>query len=265
MTPSIRLICPWEAHHRKRTEAPRHLLLRGPSPDLPTQKYRSMSEIIANTAPGVALTCAPYDDSDDDDTDDYSGVKCEECRSGECGGEMLLCDKCDRGFHIFCLRPIIVRVPTGPWFCPSCSSQKTSRVLRLSQTKIIDFFRIQKPDNPVENFSIDARKRRRRSGQLVISKKKRRLLPFVPSVEPERRLEQMRSLAVGLKALKMQFYDDLTYVPGMAPRSANAAKLEKGGMQVLSKEDTQTLEQCKAMYKRGEGPPLLVTFDPFEG
>ncbi|XP_031503697.1 probable Histone-lysine N-methyltransferase ATXR5 isoform X2 [Nymphaea colorata] len=128
----------------------------------------------------------------------------------------------------------MIRVPTGPWFCPSCSSQKTSRVLRLSQTKRINFFRIQKPDNQVEKFSIvDARKRRRRSGQLVTSKKKRRLLPFVSSVEPERRLEQMHSLAVGLKALKMQFYDDLTYVPGMAPRSANATKLEKGGMQTM--------------------------------
>ncbi|CAN6439031.1 unnamed protein product [Victoria cruziana] len=262
MTPSIRMICPYDALHRKRTEAPRHLILRGPSPDHPTQKYRSLSEIIASTA-HVAFAAAACDDSDDDG--DYSDVHCEECRSGEGGGEMLLCDKCDRGFHIFCLRPIIVRVPTGPWFCPSCSNRKPSRVSRLSQTKIIDFFRIQKQESPTEKFPIDLRKRRRRSGQLVVSKKRRRLLPFVPSAEMDKRLEQMRSLAVALKALKMRFSDSLTYVPGMAPRSANAAKMEKGGMQVLSREDTQTLEQCKAMYKRGEGPPLLVTFDRFEG
>lgn len=67
----------------------------------------------------------------------------------------------------------------------------------------------------------------------MVSKKRRRLLPFVPSAEMDKRLEQMRSLAVALKALKMRFSDSLTYVPGMAPRSANAAKMEKGGMQVL--------------------------------
>jgi hypothetical protein len=56
--------------------------------------------------------------------DDYSGVYCEECGSGESPGELLLCDKCDKGFHLFCLRPILVSVPKGSWFCPSCSKQK---------------------------------------------------------------------------------------------------------------------------------------------
>lgn len=34
---------------------------------------------------------------------------------------------------------------------------------------------------------------------------------------------------------------------------------------VLSKEDTETLEYCSAMLKRGECPPLLVIFDSCEG
>lgn len=36
-------------------------------------------------------------------------------------------------------------------------------------------------------------------------------------------------------------------------------------MQVLSKEDLETLELCRAMYRRGECPPLVVVFDPLEG
>lgn len=75
----------------------------------------------------------------------------------------------------------------------------------------------------------------------------------------------MGSLATALTTLQMEFSDDLTYVPGMASRSANQAEFEEGGMQVLSKEDTETLELCRAMSRRGECPPLLVVFDSCEG
>ncbi|KAJ6366336.1 hypothetical protein OIU77_002839 [Salix suchowensis] len=75
----------------------------------------------------------------------------------------------------------------------------------------------------------------------------------------------MGTLASALTALQMEFSDDLTYLPGMAPQLANQAKFEQGGMQVLSKEDIETLEQCRAMCKRGECPPLLVVFDSCEG
>lgn len=54
----------------------------------------------------------------------YGDSCCEECGSAEHAAELLLCDQCDRGFHLFCLRPILVSVPKGSWFCPHCSNQK---------------------------------------------------------------------------------------------------------------------------------------------
>lgn len=69
---------------------------------------------------------------------------------------------------------------------------------------------------------------------MVLSKKKRKLLPFNPTEDPERRLEQMASLATALLASCTEFSDELTYRPGMAPRSANCAALEIGGMQVVN-------------------------------
>lgn len=112
---------------------------------------------------------------------------------------------------------------------------------------------------------------------------------MVPSEDPEQRFAQMGTLASALTALGIKYSDDLTYVPGMAPRSANRSKFEIGGMQVqdktifqlifnnslsyififfvqvLAKEDLETLELCRAMYRRGECPPLVVVFDPLEG
>ncbi|CAN0854252.1 Histone-lysine N-methyltransferase ATXR6 [Linum grandiflorum] len=208
-------------------------------------------------------------DSSDEEYDAGDDVCCEECGSGDFPAKLLLCDGCDSGYHIFCLRPILVAVPKGSWFCPSCSSKQQRKLnpFPLVQTKIIDFFRIQRAPEPAQSqLSQDCQKKRKRSGgSLVMSKKKRKMLPFSPSEDPEKRLEQMRSLATALIASGTQFRDELCYQPGMAPRSANRASFEKGGMQVLSKEDTETLNLCKRMMDRGECPPLMVVFDPLEG
>ena len=36
-------------------------------------------------------------------------------------------------------------------------------------------------------------------------------------------------------------------------------------LQVLPKEDIETLNLCTSMMDRGECPPLMVVFDPHEG
>ncbi|KAL5961103.1 Zinc finger protein neuro-d4 [Taenia solium] len=34
--------------------------------------------------------------------------------------EMLFCDDCDRGYHMFCLSPPLSQPPEGPWSCCLC-------------------------------------------------------------------------------------------------------------------------------------------------
>uniref|UniRef100_A0A0E0JU18 [histone H3]-lysine(27) N-methyltransferase n=2 Tax=Oryza punctata TaxID=4537 RepID=A0A0E0JU18_ORYPU len=195
-------------------------------------------------------------------------MRCDVCGSGERDEELLLCDGCDRGRHIFCLRPIAARVPAGPWFCPACAPRsKPVKRFPMTQTKIVDFFRIQKgaEDAEVEKCGLfqDVKKRRKRS--LVMHKKRRRILPYVPTEDKVQRLKQMASLATAMTSSKMKFSNELTYIPGMAGRSSNQARLEEGGMQILPKEDKETIELCRTMQKRGECPPLLVVFDSREG
>lgn len=47
-------------------------------------------------------------------------VRCRICRRK--GGDefMLLCDGCDHGYHMYCLRPPLADVPEGDWFCYDC-------------------------------------------------------------------------------------------------------------------------------------------------
>ncbi|KAH8118631.1 PLU-1-like protein-domain-containing protein [Phellopilus nigrolimitatus] len=45
---------------------------------------------------------------------------CEICHKKNRGSEMLLCDGCDCGFHMFCLVPPLNTIPKGQWFCHTC-------------------------------------------------------------------------------------------------------------------------------------------------
>lgn len=48
---------------------------------------------------------------------------CQVCKKGDNDECLLLCDGCDRGCHMYCLRPKLTQVPEGDWFCPNCVSQ----------------------------------------------------------------------------------------------------------------------------------------------
>ena len=50
---------------------------------------------------------------------------------------MLLCDGCDRGFHMYCLKPPLKTVPSGDWFCTNCKPKETKRTNRIKKrTKV---------------------------------------------------------------------------------------------------------------------------------
>lgn len=45
---------------------------------------------------------------------------CEQCKSGLHGEVMLLCDRCDKGWHLYCLSPPLEKIPSGNWYCLEC-------------------------------------------------------------------------------------------------------------------------------------------------
>ena len=49
-------------------------------------------------------------------------LACSVCDSPSMADPMLLCDRCDRGYHLHCLDPPLERVPLGHWCCPQCSA-----------------------------------------------------------------------------------------------------------------------------------------------
>ena len=48
-------------------------------------------------------------------------IVCEMCHSGENEETLLLCDWCDRGWHIECIG--LASLPVDEWLCTSCSPE----------------------------------------------------------------------------------------------------------------------------------------------
>ncbi|BHF66050.1 Tyrosine-protein kinase baz1b [Sparganum proliferum] len=47
-------------------------------------------------------------------------ARCRICRRKKDDEKLLLCDGCNQGFHLYCLRPPLKSIPRGDWFCISC-------------------------------------------------------------------------------------------------------------------------------------------------
>ncbi|XP_057315338.1 bromodomain adjacent to zinc finger domain protein 1A-like isoform X2 [Hydractinia symbiolongicarpus] len=62
-------------------------------------------------------------------------TRCRMCRRKGNEEEMLLCDGCDRGFHMGCLKPPLKAVPKGDWFCHDCRPIHIQRRSRKHSTK----------------------------------------------------------------------------------------------------------------------------------
>ena len=53
----------------------------------------------------------------------HADLPCSVCRSPETANEMLLCDGCDKAFHLSCLKPPLEVVPEEEvWLCPRCKA-----------------------------------------------------------------------------------------------------------------------------------------------
>lgn len=59
-------------------------------------------------------------DADDDST------PCEVCRNTDREDTMLLCDGCNRGYHMSCLTPPLTEIPQNSWYCDYCFASENS-------------------------------------------------------------------------------------------------------------------------------------------
>lgn len=56
---------------------------------------------------------------------EFDYTNCEICNSADREESMLLCDGCDKGYHMGCLDPPLTEIPEGSWYCDNCFSSES--------------------------------------------------------------------------------------------------------------------------------------------
>merc|ERR1711872_63137 len=100
---------------------------------------------------------------------------CKKCGHGDHPEWILLCDECDAGWHASCLRPALMVIPEGDWFCPDCSHKS---LLSSLEERLVEFEVILK--------KADAEKRRKERLDFV-NKSLNKALPTTPIKKPEKK------------------------------------------------------------------------------
>lgn len=81
----------------------------------------------------------------------FNTLLCDVCGKGEDEDSIIICDKCNRGFHLYCLKPILPSVPSGEWLCDTCRENRKRMYYRNlaryqeNQSLIVDFFKLERP------------------------------------------------------------------------------------------------------------------------
>lgn len=82
---------------------------------------------------------------------------CYECSDIANEDQILFCDACDRGYHMYCAKPKLKKKPKGDWFCPICvetrkkeSSKKSSSTTDANSEKTTE----NDPRDTKENNSV---------------------------------------------------------------------------------------------------------------
>jgi hypothetical protein len=75
------------------------------------------------SAKTVAKRRGQMTENNDEDLQSPSSACCV-CSKTDRPESLLLCDDCDDAYHLECLKPILLAVPDGDWYCPLCEHKR---------------------------------------------------------------------------------------------------------------------------------------------
>lgn len=228
--------------------------------------------------------------------DPFKILICDICKSGKDENRILICDKCYRGYHTYCVRPVIVNIPSEQWLCSRCTEGACEKAtfeagaeeLMREPRKISSFlsFPFKDPSQfcymykeSLDIFSpttdkakkllslgpLSDRKPTKKLGMLYVSHTKNRYLWHLPVPLSMPKLF-CRSLATMVAAMKYcgmeQYSEHLVYESeNGVTESMNDANLNLGKIEALSKLNLDIFSRYKENLKSGVYPPIQIVND----
>ncbi|XP_075149115.1 uncharacterized protein LOC142223163 isoform X2 [Haematobia irritans] len=98
---------------------------------------------------------------------------CQKCNKSDHPEWILLCDKCDKGYHCSCLSPVLFYIPEGDWYCPPCQQEELIKALE-SQLNEFDHMVERKKKEQEEEVRLAEEAKAREEEEKRNQKKSRR-------------------------------------------------------------------------------------------
>jgi len=212
--------------------------------------------------------------------DPFGNTRCEICDMDKDDSRMLICDSCNLGYHMYCVRPVIVNIPNGDWLCSNCSDNEvfnfSDMAMKLKQDGSVANF-LCLPFSDVGQFHIE-NKHALDSVSKIQKVKKQNSQPTVllgslffdysvhrnhwrlpmPLKNMEMYVESLTSFVTAMKYCGMTSYsDDLVYSNIL--ESMNDFSLDV--VQPMSQRNLKVFLDFKENTKNGAFPPIAVTHD----
>lgn len=92
-------------------------------------------------------------------------MSCQKCHNSDQPEWILLCDTCNQGWHASCLRPPLMVIPDGDWYCPPCRHVSKYfqctilNILRISVTKTMQEALLTLLKDTLKKFDGESKKR----------------------------------------------------------------------------------------------------------
>lgn len=229
--------------------------------------------------------------------DPFRNIICSHCGTEENDERIVICDGCNRGYHTYCLRPVMVNVPTTDWYCDRCRNihdaarqPYTSFLAELEKDpsaamtfldhnfsaaefykKHADGLALFGPETAPhirrKTLGSSKSKATAQMGHLYFSwniKPDDLVLPR-PPISVEGYNTVILSWVAAMKYVGMSKYsEDLTYSDDV-PESMNDASLEDGVVEPLPRRVEEIFREFKMNLSQGVFPPLQIIHDPNVG
>ncbi|KAM9845046.1 autoimmune regulator [Aulostomus maculatus] len=86
--------------------------------------YTSLEDVKGASKSMVAKTTFHHKGETTTNMSHYNEDECTACRDG---GELICCDGCPRAFHLACLNPPLMSIPSGSWQCEWCRGSRVKQ------------------------------------------------------------------------------------------------------------------------------------------
>jgi hypothetical protein len=217
----------------------------------------------------------------------FESIFCQVCHNASNDHYLLICDECDRGYHTYCLRPVVVNIPREIWLCPKCNPDESTlssyedifNEFMKNSEEALSFLKVDMKSSEEyclrhrDSFEVLNCKNKwseiigkkkaivHKVGDIYITRSKDRhyfKLPE-PIQDPELWTRSLASIAAAAKYCGMECYTESLVYEGTVSESMNDVSLDK--VQGLSKVNLDIFEKFKSNLKMGIYPPVEVVYD----